>query len=73
MLREIPEIERIGDMGGFQEIQVSGDPQRVLQALVSKGRVDLFEITQPSLHDIFIRIAGAPMETAQQELSGATA
>lgn len=73
MLREIPEIERIGDMGGFQEIQVSGDPQRVLQTLVNQGRVDLFEITQPSLHDIFIRIAGAPSQTAQQELSGATA
>jgi ABC-2 type transport system ATP-binding protein len=71
ILQTIPEIERIGDMGGFQEVQVSGDPQRVLHTLVQKGRVDLFEITQPSLHDIFMRIAGAPMEAAEQELPGA--
>lgn len=72
MLHTIPEIQRIGDMGGFQEVQVSGDPQSVLHALVEKGRVDLFEITQPSLHDIFIRIAGAPIETVKQESQGAT-
>jgi len=70
-LQTIPEIGRIGDMGGFQEIQVTGDPQKVLHSLVQKGRVDLFEVTQPSLHDIFIRIAGAPMEALEEELMGA--
>ena len=71
ILHKIPEIQRISDMGGFQEIQVTGDPQKVLHTLVQQGRVDLFEITQPSLHDIFIRIAGAPIEAFEQELSGA--
>jgi ABC-2 type transport system ATP-binding protein len=71
ILRSIPEIVRLSDLGGFQEIQVSGDPQKVLHTLVQQGRVDLFEITQPSLHDIFMRIAGAPLEGLEQELSGA--
>lgn len=57
-LRHVREIGRVTDMGGFQEIQVSGDPQQVLHQLVMKGNVQLFEISEPSLHDIFIRIAG---------------
>jgi ABC-2 type transport system ATP-binding protein len=70
VLHRIPEIQRIGDMGGFQEIQVSGDPQKVLHELVQKGCVNLFEVTQPSLHDIFIRIAGAPIEAEGHAWSG---
>ena len=57
-LKALPEITRVIDMGGYQEVQLDGDPQRLLQRLASETRVDLFEITQPSLHDIFIRIAG---------------
>ena len=71
MLRQIPEIERIRDMGSFQEIQISGDSNRVLSTLVDKGRVELFEVTQPSLHDIFIRIAGAPIDSAKPDYQGA--
>ena len=71
MLRQIPEIERIRDMGSFQEIQISGDSNRVLSTLVDKGRVELFEVTQPSLHDIFIRIAGAPIDAAKPDYHGA--
>ncbi len=57
-LNSIDEIERVVDMGSYQELQLRGDPQRVLHQLVAKGSVQLFEIAQPSLHDIFIRIAG---------------
>ena len=32
-------------------------PQAFLQTLVAKTRVHQFEITRPSLHDIFVRIA----------------
>ncbi len=65
-LQEIPEIVRVIDMGGYQELQISGDPQRVLHTLVNKGSVRLFEISQPSLHDIFIRIAGPEAQTLAQ-------
>lgn len=56
-LRSINEVSRVMDMGGFQEVQIEGDPQRVLQQLVNKGSVQLFEVAEPSLHDIFMRIA----------------
>ena len=54
-----PEVKRIIDMGGYQEVQIDGDPQALLRRLTSDTTVNLFEITQPSLHDIFIRIAGS--------------
>lgn len=57
-LESLQEVQRVVDMGGYQELQISGDPQRVLQQLTERGQVQLFEIAQPSLHDIFIRIAG---------------
>jgi ABC-2 type transport system ATP-binding protein len=57
-------IGRIVDMGSYQEIQPSGDPQQVLKQLVELGNVQLFEIAQPSLHDIFIRIAGPDAQAA---------
>lgn len=68
-LYSLPQIERINDMGGFQEIQVSGDPQSLLPELVRRGNVQLFEITQPSLHDLFIRIAGS--DSSEMESVGA--
>jgi len=41
----------------MQEVRLNGDPQRFLQALASCCAVHQFEITRPSLHDIFVRIA----------------
>jgi len=68
-LRSMTQVSRVVDMGGFQEVQISGDPQRVLHQLVQKGSVQLFEVAEPSLHDIFMRIAG----TETMESNGAAA
>ncbi len=57
-LNAIHGIDRVVDMGSYRELQVAADPQAVLRQLVELGEVKLFEIAQPSLHDIFIRIAG---------------
>jgi ABC-2 type transport system ATP-binding protein len=43
-------------------VRVSGDPQAFLQRLVAKTRVQLFEVSRPSLHDIFVRIASPDAE-----------
>lgn len=56
-LRKLNGVKRIIDMGGYQELQFEGDPQVLYQQLPQLGRVSLFEVTEPSLHDIFIRIA----------------
>jgi ABC-2 type transport system ATP-binding protein len=50
-------VERVVDYGNLQELRVAGDPQAFLRALMGRTRVQQFEITPPSLHDIFVRIA----------------
>ena len=65
-LGELPGIERIKDLGHVQELRMAPgcDPQRVLCALVNRARIASFSVIKPSLHDIFVRIAGPqPEET----------
>lgn len=52
-------IEKVNDFGKLQEIRVSQgtDPQLILSQLLKITRISRFEITKPSLNDIFIRIA----------------
>jgi len=53
-------IEQVKDLGKVQELRMSDgcDPQQVLHALAARARITSFSIVQPSLHDIFVRIAG---------------
>ncbi|WP_419190523.1 ABC transporter ATP-binding protein [Saltatorellus ferox] len=57
-LQGIAGIEHVADMGTFQEVRFRGDSQDLLQALAARTRLTQFEETRPTLHDIFIRIAG---------------
>jgi ABC-type uncharacterized transport system ATPase subunit len=41
------------------------DPQEVLRTLLGRTRVTSFSITRPSLHDIFVRIAGPEVAEVQ--------
>ncbi|MGB5872815.1 MAG: ATP-binding cassette domain-containing protein [Bacteroidota bacterium] len=63
-LRNLPGVEKILDLGQQQELRMvrDVDPQSVLKELVRRTRVLSFEITRPSLHDIFVRIAGPGAE-----------
>jgi ABC-2 type transport system ATP-binding protein len=56
-LAGIPGVQAINDYGQLQEMRVNGDPQAFLRTLAGKTEVHHFEITRPSLHDIFVRIA----------------
>ena len=56
-------IESMNDLGNYQDLRLSGDPQQFLQELVRAGAVHHFEVTKPSLHDIFVRIANPHAET----------
>ena len=60
----LPCVLSVNDYGQLQEVRVSGNPQQFLQQLASRTDVHHFEITRPSLHDIFVRIA----RPARQEL-----
>jgi ABC-2 type transport system ATP-binding protein len=50
-------IDEVNDQGNVQEVTWRGDPQALLATLISRTRVNLFEVARPSLSDIFVRIA----------------
>jgi len=57
--KDIDGIEKINDFGQMQEIRLAQnvDVQEIIKKIMDKARVTKFEITKPSLNDIFIRIA----------------
>ena len=59
--------ERMRDHGQVVELRLERgtDPQDVLRALVGRTKVTSFAIEKPSLHDIFVRIAGPESAEAQ--------
>jgi ABC-2 type transport system ATP-binding protein len=66
-LDTIPGVENVTDFGKMQELRIARgvDPQTVLVELMKRGRVRHFEQSQPSLQDIFVRIASPTVETHQ--------
>ena len=58
-LKGVKGIEKVNDFGKLQEVRVASgvDPQQILADLLKRTRITRFEITKPSLNDIFIRIA----------------
>ena len=64
VLGDLPGIERINDLGQVQELRMAPgcDPQQVLRTLLARARITSFSVVQPSLHDIFVRIAGPEQE-----------
>lgn len=65
-LQGIRGIDQVTDLGRYQELEIAGDTQAVLRALTERTTVRHFEEARPSLHDIFIRIAGP--EATEQEV-----
>ncbi len=65
-LQNLPGVERLTDRGQIQELRLESDAdsQQVLAAIMSRARVTHFELGRPSLHDIFVRIAGPDAEEA---------
>lgn len=65
-LEGIPGIESINDFGQIQEVRLrpDTDAQSVLAQVMKKTSVLKFEVTKPSLNDIFIRIAAPERKEA---------
>jgi len=59
-LAHLPGVAAIADYAAYKELRLrpGADPQQLLRALLELTRVDHFEVAEPSLHDIFLRIAG---------------
>jgi len=58
-LDDLPGVVKVTDLGRWQELRLDpkADTQQILAALMRLGRVRHFEISRPTLHDIFVRIA----------------
>jgi ABC-2 type transport system ATP-binding protein len=65
-LGSLPGVLKVADFGRLQELRLErgADTQQLLTALMGRGRVRHFELGRPSLHDIFVRIAGVESEEA---------
>ena len=57
VLQGVAGVEAVTDFGNYQDVRFNGDAQALLAALASRTAIRHFEITKPSLNDIFIRIA----------------
>ena len=66
--------QKAGTMSGGEQQMLAvarallGDPQLLLNELIRLGPVYHFEVTKPSLHDIFVRIANPAAEELQEKL-----
>jgi ABC-2 type transport system ATP-binding protein len=56
----LPGVVQVTDFGRWQQLRLErgADSQQVLEALLRHGRVRHFEVTRPSLRDLFMRIVG---------------
>ena len=66
-ISDIDGIARVNDFGQIQDVRMvrGTDPQQVLAAIMARTTVRRFEVTKPSLHDIFVRIAGPEAREAE--------
>lgn len=64
VLRGLPGIDQVRDLGQLQELHMTPgcDPQQVLHTLAARAAITTFAVVKPSLHDIFVRIAGPQPE-----------
>ncbi len=67
LLKNLKGVEKVNDFGQMQELRMAQDcnPQDVLSIIMSRTHVYSFDIVKPSLHDIFIRIAGPEAREVQ--------
>ena len=70
MLRSLPGVTGVNDHGQLQELRFTGNPQALLSALVARVPVLHFEVSHPSLHDIFVRIARPTSEELRESSHG---
>jgi ABC-2 type transport system ATP-binding protein len=66
-LRGLPGVESLTDHGQLQELKMApaADAQALVRLIMERTPVHSFEIAKPSLHDIFVRIAGPGAQEAR--------
>jgi ABC-2 type transport system ATP-binding protein len=66
-------VEKVTDFGREQELRLARgmDPQQIMRMVMERTRVQRFEVAKPSLHDIFVRIAGPGAREEAKEAADA--
>ena len=67
---DVPGVLRAAHYGRYTELRMKpgADPQEILKTIAARARIEHFSLTRPSLHDVFLRIAGVGTEpTAVQK------
>jgi ABC-2 type transport system ATP-binding protein len=69
LLAGVAGVEKVSNFGRFQELRISPDrdPQQVVTDIMARTKVHSFELARPSLHDIFVRIAGPEAQEVERE------
>jgi ABC-2 type transport system ATP-binding protein len=59
-LADLPGVTHVNDQRHYKELRIArdADPRAILRKLLDRTTVEHFELARPSLHDIFLRIAG---------------
>jgi ABC-2 type transport system ATP-binding protein len=59
-LADLPGVVHVNDYRHYKELRTGrdADPRAILQEVLRRTTVQHFELARPSLHDIFVRIAG---------------
>lgn len=71
-MESLPGVLHANAYGRYTELrmQPGADAQAVLHELARRARVEHFEVARPSLHDIFVRIAGPQSQPAEETAHG---
>jgi ABC-2 type transport system ATP-binding protein len=66
-IRDVKGVAKVNDFGRIQDVRMveGADPQHILGTIMARTKVRSFEVTRPSLHDIFVRIAGPEAREAE--------
>ena len=65
----LPGVLRVNDYGRYTELRIEpqADTQAILRELLGAEGSNISRLAQPSLHDIFVRIAGDQAETPGED------
>jgi ABC-2 type transport system ATP-binding protein len=71
-LADVPGVLHATPYGRYTELRMTpgADPQEILKTLASRARIEHFSLTRPSLHDVFLRIAGAEAQATEEAARG---
>jgi ABC-2 type transport system ATP-binding protein len=69
---DVPGVLNVIPCGRYTDLRMlpGADPQEILKCLAARARIEHFSLTRPSLHDVFLRIAGDGAPPAEEVARG---